>query len=79
MQLAWNLRPFVGAKNLPFEVFREKEGNFYLAITQSVTNFVIPDGAKKNDSPVKNNNNEIDVSTLEKNKGTTEELDNNDK
>lgn len=36
VQLAWNLRPFVGAKELPFELFREKEGNFYLAITQSV-------------------------------------------
>lgn len=36
MQLAWNLRPFVGDKNLPMEVFREKEGNFYLAVIQSM-------------------------------------------
>lgn len=35
VQLAWNLRPFVGAKELPFELFREKEGNFYLAVAQS--------------------------------------------
>ena len=36
MQLAWNLRPFVGDKNLPMEIFREKEGNFYLAVIQSM-------------------------------------------
>ena len=35
MQLAWNLRPFVGAKEMSFELFREKEGNFYLAVLQS--------------------------------------------
>jgi hypothetical protein len=35
VQLAWNLRPFVGDKNLPMELFREKEGNFYFAIFQS--------------------------------------------
>ena len=35
VQLAWNLRPFVGDKNLPLELFREKEGNFYLAVFQS--------------------------------------------
>lgn len=36
VQLAWNLRPFVGSKELPFELFREKEGNFYLAVLQSI-------------------------------------------
>ena len=36
MQLAWNLRPFIGDKNLPMEVFRAKEGNFYLAVFQSM-------------------------------------------
>ncbi|UCH13519.1 MAG: hypothetical protein JSV22_10440 [Bacteroidales bacterium] len=35
MQLAWNLRPFLGDKLRPFELFREKEGNFYLAVIQS--------------------------------------------
>jgi hypothetical protein len=35
MQLAWNLRPFVGDKSMKFELFREKEGNFYLAVLQS--------------------------------------------
>ena len=27
-QLTWNLRPFVGSRDLPFELFREKEDNF---------------------------------------------------
>lgn len=35
-QLAWNLRPFVGSRDLPFEWFREQQGNFYIAIIQSV-------------------------------------------
>jgi len=35
MQLAWNLRPFLGDKNMPTEVFRNREGNFYLAVFQS--------------------------------------------
>ena len=36
MQLAWNLRPFLGDKNMPVEVFRQREGNFYLAVFQSI-------------------------------------------
>ncbi len=40
VQLAWNLRPFVGSKDLSFELFREKEGNFYLAIIQSLKDFM---------------------------------------
>lgn len=35
MQLAWNLRPFLGDKYREFELFRAKEGNFYLAVIQS--------------------------------------------
>ncbi len=44
VQLAWNLRPFVGAKELSFELFREKEGNFYLAVSQSVAGMFTQDG-----------------------------------
>lgn len=40
LQLAWNLRPFVGSKDLPTELFREKEGNFYLAVFQSLGNLL---------------------------------------
>jgi hypothetical protein len=42
MQLAWNLRPFVGSKELPFELFREKEGNFYLAVIKSLSDLTRP-------------------------------------
>lgn len=35
MQLAWNLRPFLGDKYQKFELFRARESNFYLAVIQS--------------------------------------------
>jgi len=34
-QLAWNLRPFVGSRDLPFELFRHRESNFYVAVIHS--------------------------------------------
>jgi hypothetical protein len=41
-QLAWNLRPFVGSRDMPFELFRKHEGNFYVAVIQSATNLFKP-------------------------------------
>jgi hypothetical protein len=41
-QLAWNLRPFVGSRDLPFELFRARESNFYVAVIQSVGNLFVP-------------------------------------
>jgi hypothetical protein len=35
IQLAWNLRPFLGDRGEPFEMFRDYEGNFYTAIIYS--------------------------------------------
>jgi hypothetical protein len=35
MQLAWSLRPFIGAKDRPYQLLRKQEGNFYLAVLQS--------------------------------------------
>jgi hypothetical protein len=35
-QLAWNLRPFIGNQKMPFEVFRKHEGNFYIAVINSI-------------------------------------------
>ena len=35
-QLSWSLRPFVGNKNMPFQVFRQQGGNFYVDVAQSV-------------------------------------------
>jgi hypothetical protein len=34
-QLAWNLRPFVGSKDMPFEVFRNHGSNFYVEVLNS--------------------------------------------
>ena len=52
MQLAWNLRPFVGSKDMEFELFREKEGNFYLAVLQSTGKlFGVGDSDNKEQKP----------------------------
>jgi hypothetical protein len=42
-QLAWNLRPFVGSRDLPFELFRARESNFYVAVIQSVAQLFTSD------------------------------------
>ena len=31
-QLSWSLRPFIGTKGLPFQLFRQQEGNFYQSV-----------------------------------------------
>jgi hypothetical protein len=36
VQMAWNLRPFVGDRGQPFQIFRHYEGNFYTAIVYSL-------------------------------------------
>lgn len=36
IQLAWNLRPFLGDRDAPFKVFRHYEGNFYAAVIYSI-------------------------------------------
>ena len=36
IQLAWNLRPFMGDRGEPFRLFRHYEGNFYTALIYSV-------------------------------------------
>jgi hypothetical protein len=43
IQLAWNLRPFLGDRGQPFKLFREYEGNFYAALIYSVNQLVNPD------------------------------------
>jgi len=52
-QLAWNLRPFVGSRDLPFELFRARESNFYVAVIQSTVNLFKP--AKNTDQDKQNN------------------------
>jgi hypothetical protein len=40
VQLAWNLRPFLGDKNQPFRVFGDYQGNFYTAILYAAKQLV---------------------------------------
>ena len=49
MQLAWSLRPFIGAKDLPYQFLRKQESNFYLAVLQSTGRLlsVLESGPKK--------------------------------
>lgn len=35
-QMAWTIRPFIGAPNTPFELFRQLGGNFYTNILYSI-------------------------------------------
>jgi len=71
MQLAWNLRPFLGDKNMPTEVFREREGNFYLAVFQSVGDVLGVKPTNRNALPEKSTNNPEERPTI--NKDTTPE------
>ena len=48
-QLAWNLRPFVGNREMSFELFRVREGNFFIAVIQSAANVFKPEADSKKD------------------------------
>jgi hypothetical protein len=67
-QLAWNLRPFIGERKLPFEWFRARESNFYVAVIQSTANIFEPE--KKSDRNAKREDiNQKNDTTLIKNHG----------
>jgi hypothetical protein len=59
IQLAWNLRPFLGDRGQPFELFRKYEGNFYAALIYSGKQLLSPDDKKVVNENV-NNPNELD-------------------
>jgi hypothetical protein len=44
IQMAWNLRPFLGDRGAPFKVFRHYEGNFYAAVIYSVDRLLKGEG-----------------------------------
>jgi len=48
IQLAWNLRPFLGDRDEEFELFRKREGNFYKAIVLSASNMFSSNETGKN-------------------------------
>ncbi len=39
-QMAWTIRPFIGAPNSPFELFRQLGGNFYSDVFRSLGEFL---------------------------------------
>ncbi|RKZ31151.1 actin-binding WH2 domain-containing protein [bacterium] len=39
-QLAWNLRPFLGNRDMEFQLFRKQEGNFYSHIIKTTRGFI---------------------------------------
>jgi len=39
-QLGWTLRPFFGAPNLEFALFREIESNFFVEVTKIISSFI---------------------------------------
>ncbi|MEM1134860.1 MAG: hypothetical protein AAGI07_03400, partial [Bacteroidota bacterium] len=53
MQLSWNMRPFLGNKNMDFQLFRtETKGNFYGAVFSSVGNLLgVNSGNKSSGNP----------------------------
>ena len=56
IQLSWNMRPFVGTKDMPFQLFRtETRGNFYQTILTSIGNLLGIE--KEKNEPVNYNDN----------------------
>jgi hypothetical protein len=53
-QLAWNLRPFIGSGDLPFELFRNKQSNFFIEVIQSTANLFNPARESQNKPPENN-------------------------
>jgi hypothetical protein len=47
VQMAWNLRPFVGDRAVPFQVFRHYEGNFYTGVIYSLQKLSQGEGERR--------------------------------
>lgn len=69
IQLAWNLRPFLGDRNEDFKLFRKYEGNFYTAVVYSVQQlFTDQDRKQETDSDENNKSDSIDFNEFFENK-----------
>lgn len=64
-QLAWNLRPFIGSHDMPFELFRERQGNFFIAIIQSAGDLFDPVSGQKKESQAEPQGQQVKVITNE--------------
>ena len=50
LQLSWNLRPFIGSKDMPFELFRkETQGNVYSTLLGNLGHLLNNDGGQTED------------------------------
>jgi len=56
IQIAWNLRPFLGDRGEEFELFRDYEGNFYTALIYSARQIVEPEQMMPDSTEVKTYN-----------------------
>jgi len=72
IQLSWNMRPFLGSKGMPFQLFRsETQGNFYGTVFTSVGKLFGSKNDPEKDIPVNENStepkdSEIDDSVIDK-------------
>lgn len=56
IQIAWNLRPFLGDRGDEFELFRDYDGNFYTALIYSARQIVEPEQMQPDTTEVKTYN-----------------------
>lgn len=63
-QLAWNLRPFVGSRDMEFELLREREGNFFIAVINSFGHLIDPGRTDKDKKEDQNKNQPDSTSTI---------------
>ena len=50
LQLSWNLRPFIGTKEMPFQLFRtESQGNVYATIFKSLGSLFVGEAESEED------------------------------
>jgi hypothetical protein len=66
MQLAWNLRPFIGNRELPFELFRKREGNFYLSVIRAARDLVTSPARNSKDNKVNESVSKDVINQIEK-------------
>ncbi len=88
IQLAWNLRPFVGYKDMPYELLRkDTQGNFYSSMMKSLgemmgaSNIKKPQQPNQGDSPEKPENDppkQLEETVIEKPQPESSEPTQND-
>lgn len=64
VQMSWNLRPFLGDRNEPFQVFRHYEGNFYTAVVYSFNKLLKGEGQSKGHDSLSDDFRGADMDTL---------------